>query len=125
MQTKSTLPFVALAVLLAGCAKQELPAFGEPVPYSLSAGNNSLGPRLAQGANDVTTLSWMERDEKGATLKFSTLESGEWQAPITVITDPKMFVNWADLPAVTPVRGDLWMAHWLSYSADGVYSYDV
>ena len=125
MQPIHTLFFIVLALPLAGCAKQELPAFGEPVPYALSAGDNSLGPRLAQGANNVTALSWMERDEKGATLKFSTLQRGKWQAPVAVITDPEMFVNWADLPAVTPVRGDLWMAHWLSYSADGVYSYDV
>ena len=125
MQLISAVRLIALLVLLAGCTKQYVPEFDEPVPYSLSAGNNSLGPRLAQGANDVTTLSWMERDEKGATLKFSILKGSKWQAPVAVISDSEMFVNWADLPAVTPVRDDLWMAHWLSYSADAPYAYDV
>ena len=125
MQTHSVIRLIALAVLLGGCTEHGLPEFAEPVANAIPAGSNSLGPRLAQGADDVTILSWMERDEKGATLKFSTLEAGKWQAPVAIISDPEMFVNWADLPAVTPIRDDLWVAHWLSYSADGVYSYDV
>ncbi|MCH8101298.1 MAG: hypothetical protein IIB74_12800 [Proteobacteria bacterium] len=125
MQTFSVFRLIALAMLLGGCTEQSVPETSGPVVNGIAAGENSLGPRLARGADDVTILSWMERDEKGATLKFSTLEDGKWQAPVAVISDPEMFVNWADLPAVTPIRDDLWVAHWLSYSADGVYSYDV
>ena len=36
-----------------------------------------------------------------------------------------MFVNWADLPSVQHVNQDHWLAHWLRYSADKTYSYDV
>ncbi|RZV33121.1 MAG: exo-alpha-sialidase [Chromatiales bacterium] len=36
-----------------------------------------------------------------------------------------MFVNWADLPSVTALSDDHWLAHWLRYSADKTYSYDV
>ena len=36
-----------------------------------------------------------------------------------------MFVNWADLPSVLSLSAEHWMAHWLSYSADLTYSYDV
>jgi hypothetical protein len=36
-----------------------------------------------------------------------------------------MFVNWADLPSVQHVSEDHWLAHWLRYSADKTYSYDV
>lgn len=125
MKTLFVIRFIALAVLLGGCTQHGPPEFAEPVANAISAGENSLGPRLAQGADDVTILSWMERDESGATLKFSTLVGGKWQEPVAVVSDTEMFVNWADLPAVTPVRSDLWVAHWLSYSADATYAYDV
>lgn len=125
MQPISALRLIALTLLLAGCTPQSVPEFDEPVPRSVASSDKSLGPRLAQGANEVTILSWMERDEAGATLKFSSLENGEWQAPVSVVSDPAMFVNWADMPAITPVRDDLWIAHWLSYSADAPYAYDV
>jgi len=36
-----------------------------------------------------------------------------------------MFVNWADLPAVTATNADRLTAHWLSYSADAPYAYDI
>jgi hypothetical protein len=36
-----------------------------------------------------------------------------------------MFVNWADLPSVMHVKDDHLIAHWLRYSADKTYSYDV
>ena len=45
--------------------------------------------------------------------------------PIEVVNDPGMFVNWADLPSVTELENGRWLAHWLSYSADLTYSYDV
>ncbi len=84
----------------------------------------SLGPRLAQNSG-ITTISWMERAEQGATLKFSRYEFGDWSEPVAVIGDDRMFVNWADKPAVTAVGESEYLAHWLSYSADGPYSYDV
>ena len=36
-----------------------------------------------------------------------------------------MFVNWADLPSVTPLNATHWVAHWLSKSAPDTYAYDV
>ncbi|MEL7186997.1 MAG: hypothetical protein AAFN50_11290, partial [Pseudomonadota bacterium] len=117
--------FASLFVaILSGCTKQSLPGFEEALPVSVRADGVSLGPRLSH-ANGMTTLSWMERSESGAQLRFARYFDRKWRDVSDVIEDPKMFVNWADLPAVTPLGGDAFLAHWLSYSADGPYSYDV
>ncbi len=70
-------------------------------------------------------MSWMERGERGGTLKTARLADGKIDQPRTVVTDSRMFVNWADLPAVTHVADGHFLAHWLRYSADKTYSYDV
>ncbi|NND54850.1 MAG: hypothetical protein HKN56_07765, partial [Gammaproteobacteria bacterium] len=98
---------------------------GEPAPVALPSGTNVLGPRFASAAGGPIVLSWMQRGESGATLRYSKLELGEWQPAADVVTDPKMFVNWADLPSVTPLNATHWLAHWLSKSADATYAYDI
>ena len=70
-------------------------------------------------------MSWMHREDKGAALLYSELMGGRWQNPVNVVSDPEMFVNWADLPSVTPLEDDHWVAHWLSKSAESTYAYDI
>ena len=114
------------APLLASCAEPpELPEFTEPRPLTLPSGSASEGPRLSAGADGELALSWMEREELGGTLRYARFQDGEWQAAMTVVSDPGMFVNWADIPSVVPLSGDNWLAHWLSKSADATYAYDV
>ena len=114
-----------LASVLAACTDADPAVFGEPVPLTVPAGSKVVGPRFAAGPDGRVVLSWMQRGESGATLRFSTLELGKWQAVVDVVTDPSMFVNWADLPSVTPLGNNHWVAHWLSKSADSTYAYDV
>lgn len=111
--------------LLGACSGGELPALGEPRPLYLPAGSNTMSPRLAVAPDGVAVLSWLQRDEAGATLRYSTFAATKWQAATDVVTDPDMFVNWADIPSVTPLNGDHWVAHWLSKSAEETYAYDV
>ena len=125
MRCLTTVSTLLLATALAACTRVEPPVFGEPVPLSVPAGGNVVGPRFATGPDGGIVLSWMQREESGATLRFSTLESDKWQAAIDVVTDPNMFVNWADLPSVTPLGKTHWVAHWLSKSADSTYAYDI
>ena len=120
-------PRLTIAILLApiaSCTQQSLPYFEEAFPMSVRTESQSLGPRLAQQAG-ITTMSWMERAENGATLRFARYENAKWRETTNVVEDERMFVNWADMPAVTPLGGSSYLAHWLSYSADGRYSYDV
>lgn len=114
-----------LAIGVTACTGAELPVFGEPKPISLPAGKDVVGPRFSATADDNVILSWMEREERGGTLRFSRLEIDKWKKPVTVVTDEKMFVNWADLPSVTPLGRDHWVAHWLSKSAEATYAYDI
>ena len=80
---------------------------------------------MSVGQDGQIALSWMERDDRGGTLRYTTLADGTWQTPDDVITDPGMFVNWADIPSVVPLPGGNWLAHWMSKSADLTYAYDV
>lgn len=125
MRTAYPITLLLLAVIVSACTRVQPPVFGEPVPISLSAGSNVLGPRLASGVDGTVVLSWMQRDDSAATLRFSTLELGEWQAPTNVVSDQRMFVNWADLPSVIPLADGHWVAHWLSKSAAATYAYDI
>ncbi|MGI9248387.1 MAG: hypothetical protein ACR2QI_05190 [Woeseiaceae bacterium] len=125
MRHLSVITTLCLAIVGVACTRVEPPLFGEPVPMSVPAGANVLGPRFASGAEGPLILSWMQREENGATLRFSTLELGKWQTAVNVVTDRQMFVNWADLPSVTPLGDKHWVAHWLSKSAEATYAYDI
>lgn len=116
--------FVAV-LLIAGCEKPVPPVYEEPIPLPLSAGDDSIGPRITVGAAGEILLSWMERRDEGGVLRAAQLGANGWMHIIDVAEDPAMFINWADLPSVTALSDGRWFAHWLSYSADLTYSYDV
>jgi hypothetical protein len=88
-------------------------------------GGMASGPRLSSGPDGQLALSWMTTGDGNPTLSFATIENGLLTDPRDVIADARMFVNWADLPSVLHVEGQHWLAHWLRYSADKTYSYDV
>lgn len=112
-------------VLLGSCSGGEVPSFGEPRPLYLPAGSNTMSPRLSVASDDAAALSWLQRDKTGATLRYSALTIDGWSEAFDVVSDPDMFVNWADIPSVYPLNGEHWVAHWLSKSADATYAYDV
>ena len=116
---------LSVAVLVACTRPQVPPEFTEATPLPLPAGLASEGPRMSVGPDDRLALSWMDRNESGGTLRYTTLEDGKWQAASNVVTDPDMFVNWADIPSVVPLSAGNWLAHWMSKSADATYAYDV
>lgn len=125
MVLRSIIFGLAVSVVLAACSGPEPPVLDEPFPISVPAGDNVLGPRLSQGADNTVLLSWMRREESGATLRFSSLDVDRWGPAVDVVSDPSMFVNWADIPSVQPLGGDSRVAHWLSKSGPSVYAYDV
>lgn len=125
MHPLSVITVLVMAMAAASCTGAEPPAFGEPRPMHLPSGIDATGPRLATGAAGTVLLSWMHREEKGAILRYSQLGPENWQDAVDVVTDPDMFVNWADLPSVIPLDDGHWVAHWLSKSAAATYSYDV
>lgn len=112
-------------IFLASCAKPVPPLFQEPIPYSSPSGPDALGQRLTKGPTGDVLLSWIDRDESGGTLRVARLGDAGWSEPRVVVAEPRMFVNWADFPSVTALGQGRWLAHWLRYSGDLAYSYDV
>jgi len=102
-----------------------LPEFKNPQPISVPSGKPAYGPRLSQGVGDRLVLSWMEPKDDVSLLRYSVLDQGTWQPAVTAVQDQDMFINWADLPAVTPLETDALLAHWLSYVADSPYAYRI
>ena len=125
MRTNSTVLCLVIVTVLGACTRAENPVFGAPAVVATPAGGEVAGPRFATGFDGQLVLSWMEPAKSGATLRYSALLDGEFQPAVDVVTDAQMFVNWADLPSVTPLTPDRWIAHWLRYSAAKTYSYDV
>ena len=125
MRTNSAVACLVIVTVLGACAKAENPVFGAPAVVATPTSGEVSGPRFATGFDGQLVLSWMEPAKSGATLRYSALLDGEFQPAVDVVTDAKMFVNWADLPSVTPLTPNRWIAHWLRYSAAKTYSYDV
>lgn len=125
MRPTTFLIALLIPMSLIGCTEQSLPQFDNPVPITVPSGKPAYGPRLTQSTQDNAILSWMERREDGSSLRYSTYYEGSWSAPKIAISDEKMFVNWADLPAVTAIGPETLLAYWLSYTADATYAYQV
>jgi len=125
MRTYYAVICVILAVFFGACSKTDSPSFGAPEAVRTPASGDVAGPRFSQGENGELVLSWMETGDSGTTLNYSTLVAGEFSDVRPVVTEPRMFVNWADLPSVLPLGENHLIAHWLRYSADKTYSYDV
>jgi hypothetical protein len=125
MRTFYPIFMVILVPFFAACSKTSTPPVGAPEAIMTPATGDVAGPRFSQGPDQTLVLSWMERGESETTLKYSAMVDSEFNEAFEVVREPRMFVNWADLPSVMPVHNDYWVAHWLRYSADKTYSYDV
>ena len=114
-----------LLVLLASCSASEAPDQAGATTLPVPAGPDAAGPRLTAAIGAPTVLSWMEPDGTGTTLWYSALGDAGWQKPQAVVSGKDMFVNWADLPSVTALGRDHWVAHWLEMAGTLTYSYHV
>jgi hypothetical protein len=125
MRSFFTLFVAFLAIILGACSASEKHGLGTPVALEIPTNLRVEGPRFSTGPLGQPLLSWMEPGETGATLRYAILSGQSFGAPFDVVADSGMFVNWADLPSVTALSHDHWIAHWLRYSAAKAYAYDV
>ena len=125
MRIFSVVRLAVISALLTACSPSGEPVFGTVIDIPMETAGNVTGPRFSQGADGGLVLSWMESLESGAALQYAALTDGSFGRPGRVVIEPRMFVNWADLPSVMQVKDDHLIAHWLRYSADKTYSYDV
>ena len=115
MPRLTSLIAVTLLVALTACDRSQPVVLGEPTPLTLPDGA-ATGPRLSERPDGGLALSWMATSEEGAVLRFASIADGQLAGIRDVVTDKRMFANWADRPSVLQVEGEHWLAHWLSIS---------
>ena len=125
MRSFTCLAVVIVAAILSACSGRTDPHLDAVEKLEIPDLGHVTGPRITAGPDGSPTLSWIQRVESAAILQYAALSKNGLDAIHDVVTEPRMFVNWADLPSVMRVAEDHWIAHWLRYSADETYSYDV
>lgn len=89
------------------------------------AGAASNVPNLTVG-NGKVYLSWIESPAGGApALRFSAWGDSAWKEARTVVSDPDLFVNWADFPSFLVLGDGTLVSAWLKKSGSDSYAYDV
>jgi hypothetical protein len=114
-----------LLLPLAGCSAPDAPNESFIQTLAVPAAADAAGPRLSGGSGQPLVLGWIEPDETGTTLRYSTFRDGSWAPPQTVVSGKNMFVNWADMASVRALSDDHWVAHWLEMAGPLTYAYHV
>jgi len=121
----SPVVFVMLATLVASGSNSRAQSVASSVAIIPSpAGPGSAQPQLTVSARGVL-LSWIERADDVATLKFSERTSHGWTPARAVASGRDWFVNWADVPSVLRLDDGSLYGHWLQKSGADQYAYDV
>jgi hypothetical protein len=77
-------------------------------------------PNLTLGADGTVVASWIQgRAAGGHVLRYRHRESGGWSAVGSIVESERLFVNWADFPAVTTESSGRMIAAWLEYDPSG------
>ena len=107
-------PVLVLALLVglvcvSACRPSGAPdtsAAGARVDLPTPAASGSRSPQLATGDGRLV-MSWVEpaADSTTMALRYAMFDGAAWSAPRTAAEGPDWFVNAADMPGVTPLRG--------------------
>lgn len=120
---------LAFLLLLAGCFFACQPT-SDPAYVSTDHGPGK-NPRLlfTNGNLDLSYTAYPYGTDSTPVLFATHYANGRWTTPQFVTEMPAAFVNWADFPSARfehhPERPALGFHHYLAYSADGTYDYDV
>lgn len=114
-------------MILAGCHEREEALMGrvEEIPLETKESGNAF---LSQSDLGHVYLSWLEyENESKVSLRLAKLNGSHtgWEELGTVNSGNDWFVNWADFPSVVPIDRGRFIAHWLQYSGEGTYDYDI
>lgn len=90
------------------------------VPHSGAA----MAPEITANRGGIV-MTWLEATGKGRqssfALKAAPYREGEFTEPVTVVTDKRMFANWADFPSAIYTDDGALLAHWLRRGGRGQY----
>ena len=130
MNHRRLLPSAVLAMLgwSAPCAMADTMPPLDTIPFveiESPAGPASQAPGLVSG-KDAIYLTWIEAPAGGVpVLKMSRHDAAGWSAARTIVSDPKMMVNWADVPKLLALDDGTLIVSWLRRSGDAAGAYDV
>lgn len=114
----------AIAMALFGC-KNQMKNTGDLETLTSPADSVSAEPYLFTNPDGVVYLSWVEKTKDKSTLKFATLNKGQWSKPAVICSGNNWFVNWADYPVLAVSQNGSMAAHYLEKSENSKYTYDV
>ena len=116
---------VAILFTILSCNQSQTKTDNEVTQISSPATDSCAEPFLFSDKNGIVYLSWVEKNNKESTLKFSTLSGDQWAKPITIAAGNNWFVNWADYPVLISDGNQKLVAHYLEKSGTGTFAYDV
>jgi hypothetical protein len=106
-------------------ATQAKPAAAFAVEPLTSPSTGDSGSPQITVSGDRMVLSWLERLESGATLKFARRTAAGWSAPVVVTSGENVVMNWADVPAVRSLSDTNLLAYWLEKNSPDPEAYDI
>ncbi len=116
-----------VVIAAAGCGGSEggidAPTRSGVIEVEVPAGEGSGQPWLSSRGDDLW-LSWLEPAGEGWAFRFAAIGGGGGPA-VTIAEGRDFFVNWADVPSVTPLPGGGFVAHWLERSGGAGVAYGV
>lgn len=81
---------------------------------------------LSEPVDGSVWMSWYETSKDATTtLKIARFADNQWGPAQTVVTRSDLFLNWADVAAVSQISPASIAVHWLERNGDKPYAYDV
>ncbi|HEX7880478.1 MAG TPA: hypothetical protein VF720_13775 [Candidatus Eisenbacteria bacterium] len=125
--------WIRRTALAAGIIFLVAPAFADVAPpldtvpfveIDSPAGPGSQSASLVAGKKAVY-LTWIEKSDGAPVLKLSRNTGTGWSAPQTVLSDPRMVANAADVPKFLALDNGMLVVAWLHGQGDAAEAYDV
>src|SRR5262245_25924505 len=111
MRARVLLVSIACGALFA-CSEPTTPVQPPGRPLDPPAEAGSTAPRLSV-RGDRVALSWIApAGASGPGLRYAVREGSGWSPERTVIADPLLAVDPANVPGVMPLPGGGWAAYW-------------
>ncbi len=114
---------IITAIIFSCSTPQKEEVIVEPIVLS-PAGDNSEEATFFTTQDGSIGLSWLEKKDKSAALKFSILENNDWTEPQSLVSGKDVLTNWADFPGIQ-TNGAYWVAWFLQMNNPDTFAYDV
>ncbi len=82
-------------------------------------------PYLMTDSSNTVFLSFIEKQDSLAELRFSKFEGDKWLPPVTIASGTDWFVNWADYPKFISNGKNELIASTLVKNGKDAYAYDI